>query len=96
MAELVFGERALTDLERVFEFLAAHNPTLAAEAARLIVDATHILERHPRIGRAVRGELRELVIGQGRSGYVALYRYRAALDRVEILALRHQREAGYA
>jgi plasmid stabilization system protein ParE len=39
--------------------------------------------------------LRELVISYGRTGYVALYRVAARGDRVEILAIRHQREAGY-
>ena len=43
----------------------------------------------------VRERLRELVISYGRTGYVALYRVAARGDRVEILAIRHQREAGY-
>ena len=32
----------------------------------------------------------------GARGYVALYRFEARLDTVFILALRNQREAGYA
>jgi plasmid stabilization system protein ParE len=40
-------------------------------------------------------DIRELVISSGRSGYVALYRLRNGLASVEILTLRHQREAGY-
>jgi plasmid stabilization system protein ParE len=54
-----------------------------------------ILERHPLIGRPVRGSLRELVISHGRTGHVVLYRVSAAADRVEVLAIRYQREAGY-
>ena len=38
--------------------------------------------------------LRELVISKGRTGYVALYRYLPEQDRVDILAIRHQRESG--
>ena len=38
-------------------------------------------------------EHRELRIDFGDSGYVALYRY--ADSQVTVLALRHQREAGY-
>ena len=38
-------------------------------------------------------EYRELLIHFGDSGYVALYRY--AADLVTVLALRHQKEAGY-
>jgi plasmid stabilization system protein ParE len=40
-------------------------------------------------------EWRELVIGFGDSGYVALYRYDRERDAVIILAFRHQKEAGY-
>jgi len=39
--------------------------------------------------------MRELVISHGRTGYVALYDWLEAVDTVVILALRHQREAGY-
>ena len=47
------------------------------------------------IGRVVRGGHRELVIGRGARGYVALYRYVAEVDTVFILALKGQRELGY-
>jgi plasmid stabilization system protein ParE len=43
----------------------------------------------------VRGDIRELVISSGRTGYVALYRLRNGVATVEILTIRHQREAGY-
>ena len=61
-------------------------------AARLLA-----LRTTPDIGRPFDGEegLRELVIGFGSSGYVALYRHDPADDAVYVLALRHQREAGY-
>jgi plasmid stabilization system protein ParE len=54
-----------------------------------------MLKRHPHIGRPARGRLRELVISYGRTGYVALYRVSPRRDRIEVLAIRHQREAGY-
>ena len=95
MAAVTYSARALADLDRLFDFLVAENPNAAAAAAAVIVDAVTILERHPYIGRPVRGRLRELVISYGRTGYVALYRVAARGDRVEILAIRHQREAGY-
>ena len=63
--------------------------------AEAIIDAIGILGRHPHIGRPVRGRLRELVISYGRTGYVALYRVIPQQDRVDVLAIRHQREAGY-
>jgi plasmid stabilization system protein ParE len=92
---VLYSARALADLDRLFDFLAADDPTAASQAAEVIVDAIAILARHPHIGRPVRGRVRELVISHGRSGYVAIYRVSARLDRVEVLALRHQRETGY-
>ena len=95
MAGVSFTARALSDLDRLFDFLAEHDPGAADRAAHAIVDATRILRDHPLIGRPVRGDIRELVISSGRTGYVALYRLKSGNARVEILTLRHQREAGY-
>ena len=95
MALVVYSERALSDFESIFEFIADEDPTLAAQTVSIIQDAITILERHPLIGRAVESELRELVISRGRTGYVALYSYLEVDNIVLALALRHQREAGY-
>ncbi len=45
--------------------------------------------------RPVKDGKRELVIGKGVRGYVALYRYLAEVDTVFILAIRAQRESGF-
>jgi len=95
VAVVFYSARAPADLDRVFDFLVQHDSTLADTAAALIVDAITVLERHPNIGRPTRGDLRELVISHGRTGYVALYRVTRQGGQVEILALRHQREAGF-
>jgi plasmid stabilization system protein ParE len=47
------------------------------------------------IGRTVAGELRELVISYGKTGYIALYRFLPVQDQVRIVAIRHQRELDY-
>jgi plasmid stabilization system protein ParE len=95
LATVSYSARALSDIERLCDFLAAESPRAAAAAVEVIKDAITILERHPYIGRPVRGRLRELVISFGRTGYVALYRVGLRGSRVEIHAIRHQREAGY-
>jgi plasmid stabilization system protein ParE len=92
---IVYSESALADLDRLFDFLASHDPAVAADAAALIAEAVAILARHPYLGRPVRGVLRELVVSHGRTGQVALYRVSVRHDRVEVLAVRRQREAGY-
>ncbi len=58
-------------------------------------EAVSILAEHPLVGRPVEKGLRELVISRGRTGYLALYRFFEEEDVVLVLALRHQREAGY-
>ncbi|HET6545386.1 MAG TPA: type II toxin-antitoxin system RelE/ParE family toxin [Rhodanobacteraceae bacterium] len=63
---------------------------------REIIQAIDALESNPRIGRPADRHLRELVIGRDSRGYVALYRYIAEVDLVLVLAIRGQREAGYA
>lgn len=68
---------------------------MAIQAGDVIVDGTAVLQHHPMIGRAVQRNLRELVISQGATGYVALYRFIQTADRVEVLAIRRQREAGF-
>ncbi len=95
MAQIVYSENALENLERVFDFLAKHDPRSALGAARSIREAVDTLSNHPLIGRAVVGELRELVISYGKTGYTALYRFLPVHDQVRILAIRHQRELDY-
>jgi toxin ParE1/3/4 len=55
-----------------------------------------VLRANPLIGRPMGEEMRELIIGRGTRGYVALYQYVATVDTVFVLAIRAQREDGYA
>jgi len=43
----------------------------------------------------VEQDLRELVVSYGKTGYVALCRFLPALDQVQVLAIRRQRELDY-
>ena len=96
MARLIYTAKALADLERLTDFLIESDAGAALETVALIEEAVNVLERHPLIGRPIEHPLRELVISRGRSGYVALYSFEPVHDTVLILAVRHQREAGYA
>lgn len=96
MARLIYARRALADLERLSDFLLETDPAAALRTVDLISEAVQILQNHPLIGRPVEEGMRELVISRGRTGYLALYDYVAAHDAVLLLAIRHQREAGYA
>lgn len=96
MARLIYSEQALADLERLTDFLLEQDVNAALATMDLIEEALVILRRHPYIGRRLDEDLYELVISRGNTGYVALYSFEELYDAVLILAIRHQREAGYA
>lgn len=94
MARISYAGQALADLERISDFVeTSGGDTL--ETLDLIDDAVSMLARHPFIGRQVEDGLRELVISQGKTGYVALYSFEVEYDAILVLAIRHQREAGW-
>ena len=97
MPRVIVTEAAGRGLERCRRFLAARNLPAARRAGQAIARQFALLETHPDLGRPFPElpELRELVIGFGDSGYVALYRHEPAADAVYVLAFRHQKEAGY-
>jgi plasmid stabilization system protein ParE len=95
VAQVVYSGRSLEHIERAFQFLRDKNPTAASHAVAAIQSAVENLAAHPLVGRRIEGELRELVISYGQTGYIALYRFVIARDEVRILALRHQRELGF-
>jgi plasmid stabilization system protein ParE len=94
---IVFAEEAFDDLEQIFDFNYARDPAAALAHIEAIRSAVLILEAHPGIGRptGAGSALRELVISHGETGYIALYEHAPAEDLVRIVAIRHQREAGY-
>ena len=96
MATVEITQRALTDLERLFDFIAAENPQKAREQVLSVRRAFELLAEHPLLGRSAEQGRRELVLSRGRYGYIAKYLWLPAEDVVLILAVRHQLEAGYA
>jgi plasmid stabilization system protein ParE len=95
VAQVVYSARSLLHIERAFQVLRDGKPAAAMDAVAAIQSAVDNLQAHPLTGRRVEGELRELVISYGHTGYVALYRFVVSQDEVRILALRHQRELGF-
>ena len=96
MARIELAPEVPDDFDRFFEHLARFEVEDAPARIGEIVQALQLLTHSPLIGRKVRGGKRELVIGQGSRGYVALYRFVADIDTVFVLALRSQRESGFA
>jgi plasmid stabilization system protein ParE len=95
VATVVYSARSLTHLERASQLRASENPDAAIAAAGAIRSAVENLAAHPLLGRRVHGDIRELVISFGQTGYLALYRFVVLHDEVRVLAIRHQREIGF-
>ena len=95
MATVEITQRALADLERLFDFIA-ENPEKAPEQILSVRKAFELLADHPLLGRSAEKRRRELILSRGRYGYMAKYRWLPAEDIVLILAVRRQLEAGYA
>lgn len=92
-----YTRAAREDLHRLFAFLLERDPVAARRARDAIVKAAGLLADFPFTCRKVDENdpfLRELLIPFGSSGYVALFEIEK-LDRVTILAIRHQREDDY-
>jgi plasmid stabilization system protein ParE len=96
MARIELAAEIADDFERILEYLLRHEAVEPTARIAEIVRAIDVLEFNPRIGRPVSRVLRELIIGRDANGYVALYTYLAQIDTVFVLAIRGQREAGYA
>ena len=97
MPHLIWTPPALADIQRLYRFLAPKDAAVARRAIQTIRVGVKILAHQPRIGRPVEdmtAEFREWLIDFGSSGYIVLYRLDG--NRVSILAVRHQKEAGYA
>ena len=95
MSRIELAPEVGDDFDRILNHLAEHEAADAKSHIEDILRAIDVLERNPLIGRRVRANLRELVIGRRARGYVALYRYVTELDTVFVLAVRGQKEAGY-
>jgi toxin ParE1/3/4 len=95
MARVEVLPEVLEDIERIIEHLAQHEVGNIAGRIAEITAAIDVLARNPRIGRPVNGDRRELVIGSGSRGYVALYRFVPELDAVFVIAIRGQKEGGF-
>jgi len=96
MPRLIWSETALTNVQRLYRFLAEKNLGAARRAVTAIRDGVKILAVQPQVGRIVEDmdeAFRDWPVDFGDSGYVV--RYRLDGEQVTILAVRHQREVGF-
>lgn len=96
MPSIIFAPAAIRDMQRLRDFLEPKDSDAARRAGLAIRQGVKMLSAYPRMGRMVDDlpeEYREWLIDFGDSGYAVRYRIEVAM--VIILAVRHQKEAGY-
>jgi plasmid stabilization system protein ParE len=89
---------AREDIERLHAFLLDAAPEYADQAMERIYQSLKLLEVIPHSCRKAANidgvQLRELIIDQGSSGYIALFEIRPE-GVASVLAIKHQRESDY-
>lgn len=91
-----YSRKARADVRRLMAYLAFRDAKAARQAQAAIVNAIKLLENFPFSARLASEDdptLREMIVGFGNSGYLALYAVRGGT--VYILAIRHQLEDDY-
>jgi toxin ParE1/3/4 len=95
---VIWSPGAIENIKRLYNFLAEKNLDAAQAAAALRFKQAEILESFPNAGRPAEDlnpEHREILIPFGAAGYVLLYHVDEERAAVTVLAVRHQKEAGY-
>ncbi len=96
MPRLVWTNKAAGGLRDAYRFLADKNEEAAVKAVDAIRKGARLLEKFFNAGRPaddLEPEHRELLIPFGGAGYAVFYE--VVGDAVRILAVKHQKEAGY-
>lgn len=93
--KIIITLNASSGLRRIRRFYG--DPALGDKAVSTILSALRLLLTNPKVGRPVKEKVehRERVIPFGNQGFVVLYRIYPSMEEIVILAIRHQREAGY-
>jgi plasmid stabilization system protein ParE len=96
VARIEVAPEVAGDLDRIVDHLTQFDAARINERIAGLMDAVDVLAHSPLMGRPVRQDLRELIVGRAAEGYVVLYKYIPEIDTAFVLAVRSQREAGYA
>jgi toxin ParE1/3/4 len=96
VARVEVAQDVAGDLDRIVDHLTQNDASRIDDRVAGLIDAIEVLTHSPLMGRPVRHDLRELVVGRGAEGYLILYKYVPEIDTAFVLAIRSQREAGYA
>ena len=95
LPKIYLANEVAQDAQRILAHLQQYASTDGVERLEGLKAAIEVLASNPFIGRPCGDGCRELVIGRGMRGYLALYTYDESADLVRVLAIRSQKESGY-
>lgn len=95
MPSVIVTQSARADLVRLRQFLRERSPQAASRFGHTLADTLDLLAQHPHIGRPVESVvgLHRLVIPFGAASYVLHYRYLSSQEGLQVLRIKHAREA---
>mgnify|MGYP000134252658 FL=1 len=94
MPQIIYAPEFISDFERVYAFLAEKNPSAAQRLAKLLNEKLELLSSIPKAFPFF-GEFRIYLLEFGSSVYALLYDYDEELNRISLLRIKHQKEAGF-
>jgi len=91
---IVLTSEAISDIQRLYDFLRLENPQAAARAVTAIWSKLQLVELMPGIGYRTRSaRIRQVLVQFGKGGYVARYTIRESDGALIVLRIWHSREA---
>ena len=89
MAELIWGDVAISDLENIYDYIAHDSPMYAQLTSESIIKSVERLQSFPESGRHLpefpQLTYREVITGN----YRAVYNYNSDNDKVKIITVVH-------
>jgi toxin ParE1/3/4 len=73
VARIEVAPEVAGDLDRIVDHLTQHDASRIDERVAGLIDAIEVLTHSPLMGRPVRQDLRELIVGRAAEGYLILY-----------------------
>jgi plasmid stabilization system protein ParE len=90
---ILLSAEAVSDIQRVRDFLQESNPEAAQRAMATIWAALHRVEHFPYLGRPTTSpEIRQIVVPFGRRGYIIRYRILPEEGAILVTRIWHARE----
>jgi toxin ParE1/3/4 len=91
---IAFAPEAISDMQRLYEFLKSENPSAARRAMSAIWQKLELVEAMPALGMRTHSPfIRQILVRFVKRGYVARYTIRESDGAMIVLRIWHGREA---